>query len=63
MTIREKNINKIRFCAHAHCFLGFQRSFRQLRTDEKIRVSRGFFARGGLCEHVCEFAFAGFDWN
>ena len=35
----------------------------QILADEKIWVSRGVSARGGLCEHVCEFAFAGFDWN
>jgi hypothetical protein len=35
----------------------------QIRANEKIRLSRGVSARGGLCEYVCEFAFAGFDWN
>ena len=35
----------------------------QIRSNEKIRLSRCVSARGGLCEHVCEFAFAGFDWN
>ena len=35
----------------------------QIRANEKIRVSRGVSARGGLCEHVRKFAFAGFDWN
>lgn len=35
----------------------------QIRANEKIRMSRCVSARGGLCEHVCEFAFAGSDWN
>jgi len=46
-----------------HCYLGLRRISHQIRDDEKIWVSRGVSARGGLCEHVCEFAFAGFDWN
>ena len=43
--------------------LAWESNLRQNCYDEKIRVSRGVSARGGLCEHVCEFAFAGFDWN
>ena len=52
-------------CHEQNCgsWLEALRVLSQIRADEKIRVSRGFFARGGLCEHVCEFAFAGFDWN